>query len=55
MDFEESRTEFSVNGIQVKEISATKSSLSKEEVHWMMEALENCKVNSAQKKNFKKI
>ena len=41
---EKSKEEYSVNGISVKDLLATKSTLSREEINWMISALENCKV-----------
>src|SRR3990167_8896068 len=41
---ERSKAEYSVNGINVKDLFAVKSTLTKEEIHWMIAALENCKV-----------
>ena len=42
--YEASKLEFSVNGISVKDLLATKSTLSREEINWMISALEGSKV-----------
>lgn len=36
--------EFCLNGIPVKDLLATKSTFSRQEIRWMVDTLENCKV-----------
>lgn len=46
-EYEKSKDEYSVNGINVKDLLATKSTLSREEINWMISALENSKVKKS--------
>jgi hypothetical protein len=41
---EKSKAEYSVNGIPIKDLLAEKSTFSREEIRWMIDSLENCKV-----------
>jgi len=43
---EKSKSEYSVHGIQIKDLIAQKSTFSKEEIRWMIDALENCKIHA---------
>lgn len=45
-EYEKNKDEYSVNGISVKDLLATKSTLSREEINWMIAALENCKIHA---------
>ena len=46
-EYERSKDEYTLNGISVKDLLATKSTLSREEINWMISALENSKVSVA--------
>lgn len=49
---EKSKEDYHVNGISVKDLLATKSTLSRDEINWMISALENCRVSYQLLTNF---